>query len=291
MTTQLIPVFAGELSGVSVQLVDARLLHGFLEVGKRFASWITERIEEYSFQENSDYIAISQKREIGTGRGKIDYHLTLDMAKELAMVERNEKGRQARRYFIDMERRALERKPYAFKELPEPKTRKALPGGLTLDQQDAIKALVKERVDELPQQLRAKAAISCWSAIKSKYGVTYKEVPPENFTGICSLIARLPLEGELLVSSRSRRSSREIRPFGQHADDIATNRGEKALLPLEQAEAIICRLDRISRIFHPFSDQFIDLNGIRRLLRGRNPLTGLPNNRYRAVILPLGDSK
>ncbi|EIT8510854.1 antA/AntB antirepressor family protein [Salmonella enterica] len=104
MTTQLIPVFNGTISNEPVLLCDARELHTFLGVGKRFASWITDRIEQYGFIENQDYIAISQNREIGHGRGKIDYHLTLDTAKETAMVERNEKGRQIRRYFIECEK-------------------------------------------------------------------------------------------------------------------------------------------------------------------------------------------
>ncbi|EKA6116864.1 antA/AntB antirepressor family protein [Salmonella enterica] len=104
MTNQLIPVFNGTINNESVLLCDARELHNFLGVGKRFASWITDRIEQYGFIENQDYIAISQNREIGHGRGKIDYHLTLDTAKETAMVERNEKGRQIRRYFIECEK-------------------------------------------------------------------------------------------------------------------------------------------------------------------------------------------
>ncbi|HGH3388977.1 TPA: antA/AntB antirepressor family protein [Citrobacter freundii] len=108
MTTQLITVFNGTISNETTLLCNARDLHAFLEVGKRFATWITERITEYQFIENQDYIAISQKREIGHGRGKKDYHLTLDTAKELAMVERNEKGRQIRRYFIECEKKLRE---------------------------------------------------------------------------------------------------------------------------------------------------------------------------------------
>ncbi|EIL0094975.1 antA/AntB antirepressor family protein [Escherichia coli] len=111
MTSQLIPVFNGTIANETTLLVNARDLHTFLGVGKRFASWITERIEEYGFVENQDYIAISQKREIGYGRGKKDYHLTLDTAKETAMVERNEKGRQIRRYFIECEKKLRSMQP------------------------------------------------------------------------------------------------------------------------------------------------------------------------------------
>ncbi len=106
MNNQLIPVFNGSISNESALLCDARKLHTFLEVGKRFASWITERIAEYGFVENQDYVIASQNREAKTrgGHNRKDYHLTLDTAKELAMVERNEKGRQIRRYFIECEK-------------------------------------------------------------------------------------------------------------------------------------------------------------------------------------------
>ncbi|ELX9473589.1 antA/AntB antirepressor family protein [Escherichia coli] len=106
MTSQLIPVFNGTISNETALLVNARDLHTFLDVGKRFASWIVERIAEYGFVENQDFMIISQVREkIGRGSPAKDYHLTLDTAKELAMVERNEKGRQVRRYFIECEKR------------------------------------------------------------------------------------------------------------------------------------------------------------------------------------------
>ncbi|ELY4543929.1 antA/AntB antirepressor family protein [Cronobacter sakazakii] len=106
MTTHLISVFDGTISNETTLLCNARDLHAFLEVGKRFATWITERISEYQFVENQDFMIISQNREkISRGRPTKDYHLTLDTAKELAMVERNEKGRQIRRYFIECEKK------------------------------------------------------------------------------------------------------------------------------------------------------------------------------------------
>ncbi|EFV3498578.1 phage antirepressor Ant [Salmonella enterica] len=104
MATQLIPVFNGTINNEPVLLCDARELHTFLGVGKVFAAWITARIAEYEFVENQDYTLTFSK----TGKRQNvlckDYHLTLDTAKELAMVERNEKGRQIRRYFIECEK-------------------------------------------------------------------------------------------------------------------------------------------------------------------------------------------
>jgi anti-repressor protein len=121
MTTQLIPVFNGELEGRNQQLCDARDLHQFLAVGRDFSTWVKDRIEQYGFAEGEDFSPVlgkstsfdSPNRGNQTGgrggdRRSIDYHLTLDMAKELAMVENNDQGRQVRRYFIAMERQARE---------------------------------------------------------------------------------------------------------------------------------------------------------------------------------------
>lgn len=83
---------------------------------------------------------------------------------------------------------------------PRKATPKTKPGQLTADQQTSIKELVKARVEALPQNRRAKAAITCWSALKSKFGCTYKLIAPEHFTEAVSLVARLPLEGELLAA-------------------------------------------------------------------------------------------
>ncbi|WP_052752098.1 antA/AntB antirepressor family protein [Nitrosomonas communis] len=104
--TDLVPVFTGTIQHQSVQLCNARDLHKFLESQRQFANWIKERIEQYGFTEGEDFLTILLKTSKGTkgGRPTTEYHLTLDMAKELAMVENNEKGRQIRRYFISLER-------------------------------------------------------------------------------------------------------------------------------------------------------------------------------------------
>lgn len=105
-TTALVPVFAGTLAGQPTQLCNARDLHATLEVGKDFSTWIKDRIEQYGFAEGEDYSPVSGKIPGKRGQPRTDYHLTLDMAKELAMVENNERGRQVRRYFIAVEKEA-----------------------------------------------------------------------------------------------------------------------------------------------------------------------------------------
>ncbi|WP_455481287.1 antA/AntB antirepressor family protein [Bartonella sp. B12(2025)] len=88
-----------------VQTVNARELHTFLEVGRDFTTWIKNRIKIYKFVCKKDYILTFPKTGERQNVSMTEYHLTLDMAKELSMVERNEKGRQARRYFIECEKK------------------------------------------------------------------------------------------------------------------------------------------------------------------------------------------
>lgn len=83
-------------------------------------------------------------------------------------------------------------------QLPEPPTRIALSGCLTLEQQDTIKALVKTNAEALPKDKQAGAVIRQWAAIKKKFGCTYKEVSADNYINILSLLSRLPFDGELL---------------------------------------------------------------------------------------------
>ena len=107
-TSFLVPVFSGSFNTQTELLCNARDLHKALQVRRDFSNWIKGRIEEYKFFENQDYILIRQNGRIKTGRGgdrrSKEYHLTLDMAKELAMVEKTEVGRQVRKYFIQCER-------------------------------------------------------------------------------------------------------------------------------------------------------------------------------------------
>lgn len=78
-------------------------------------------------------------------------------------------------------------------------TRTALPNALTIDQQDAIKALVKSRAELQPVDKRGVATIKMWSSIKAKFGVGYKELPQEAFTDALSLVSRVKLfEGEVI---------------------------------------------------------------------------------------------
>ncbi|MBF0320689.1 MAG: antA/AntB antirepressor family protein [Nitrospirae bacterium] len=92
----------------TIQIVDAKELWSFLEVNTKFTEWIKLRIEEYGFEEGKEFFLNFGKTSPLGGRPSKEYTITLDMAKELAMVERNAKGKQARRYFIECERKLKE---------------------------------------------------------------------------------------------------------------------------------------------------------------------------------------
>mgnify|MGYP002741509887 CR=1 FL=1 len=101
--TELFVLVNRPVAGQAQQTVNARELHAFLEVQTRFNDWIKNRVDEYGFIENQDFIAFTEN--LVNGGRRIEYALSLDMAKELSMVERNEKGKRARQYFIDCEKR------------------------------------------------------------------------------------------------------------------------------------------------------------------------------------------
>lgn len=112
-TTQVVATGTSELIHISEEngkrAVSARELHNFLGVGKDFSNWIKDRIKKYGFVENQDFEVFARFGENPNGgRPSTEYALSIDMAKELSMVENNERGKQARRYFIECEKRLRE---------------------------------------------------------------------------------------------------------------------------------------------------------------------------------------
>ena len=93
-----------EINENGEQLVSARELHKFLEVKTKFKDWFP-RMCEYGFIENKDYIAMAQKRATAQGNDTnyMNYLMKISMAKELSMIQRNAKGKEAREYFIKCE--------------------------------------------------------------------------------------------------------------------------------------------------------------------------------------------
>ncbi len=81
--------------------VSARELYDFLEVGTAYKDWFP-RMCEYGFEEGKDFRSFLSKST--GGRPSHDAEITIDMAKELCMLQRNDKGKQARQYFLQLER-------------------------------------------------------------------------------------------------------------------------------------------------------------------------------------------
>ena len=102
----LIPIYENESRE---RLINARELHKELGNKRRFADCIKQRIEQYGFIENEEFIKHHNFVTVGNlKRPQLDYFLTIDMSKELCMVANNEKGRFIRRYFIETEKRYRE---------------------------------------------------------------------------------------------------------------------------------------------------------------------------------------
>lgn len=109
----LLPVSSSKFGDEEVNAVSARELHKFLQSKQEFATWIKNRIEKYGFLEEKDFLIILSKTQT-QGRPTKEYYISIDMAKELAMVENNPQGRVARQYFIECEKKL--RQVYSVKD-------------------------------------------------------------------------------------------------------------------------------------------------------------------------------
>lgn len=114
---ELIPVASRPIGGEAVLSANARELHEYLAVDTEFKDWMPRRIDEYGFEEGKDFCSFLS--ESTGGRRPKEYIVSLDMAKELAMVERSPKGKEARMYFIECERKANNGLPAIPASLPE----------------------------------------------------------------------------------------------------------------------------------------------------------------------------
>lgn len=103
----IIQLVSREISGEVVDTVNARDLWQFIESKQDFSKWIKLRIEQYGFTQGIDFIVpqnCGASKSVGYAVDKIEYFITIDMAKELSMVERNMQGKKARQYFIECEK-------------------------------------------------------------------------------------------------------------------------------------------------------------------------------------------
>ena len=105
------PFVEVELNG-KVQLgVNARDLHKMLESKQDFSTWIKRRITQCNFEENFDFVVLHQKVEQVSGaKHLVEYIISVDMTKHLGMMERNKKGHEIRKYYIEQEELARQLK-------------------------------------------------------------------------------------------------------------------------------------------------------------------------------------
>lgn len=111
---ELVPVYETDKG---IKVVNGRELHQVLQSGQDFSTWVKKRLAECDAVENEDYDRFHKKMEANNAT-MIDYFIKLDIAKEMAMLERNDKGKQVRRYFIQIEKKYKDQnKPKSSAEL------------------------------------------------------------------------------------------------------------------------------------------------------------------------------
>lgn len=146
---ELINITTAKIGEEEVNAVNARQLHEKLGVKTQFKDWMPRRIEEFGFEEGKDFRSILSKSH---GRPSKEYIISIDMAKELAMVENNEQGRKIRRYFIEVE------KQYRKQEAEKLPTPEVLMATLCTEMERRIKAEAER--DEYRRNLRRIALAS-----------------------------------------------------------------------------------------------------------------------------------
>ena len=131
------------------QLVSGRELHEFLEIRTKYKDWFP-RMVEYGFEEGIDFIRVAQKRATNNLKNPvttvIDHAISIDMAKEISMIQRTEKGKAARQYFINCEKKLKEVKKLSPMELMELQFK-------ALKEQEEKIAQVENKVDKLEEDM------------------------------------------------------------------------------------------------------------------------------------------
>lgn len=165
---KLLPVIKTQIGEEEIFSVDARLLHQFLDVKKQFTDWIKPKIREYGFVENSDFYPSRCNAE--NGREMETYMLTIDMAKELSMISKTARGKQARQYFIKMEKVA--------KEMVQPPQSQPLPAVVPVSQPIQVNGQQLSTLEVLQIAVDAeKARITAEQDIKQLEDLTKKNEP------------------------------------------------------------------------------------------------------------------
>ena len=165
--------------GTEQPTVSARELHTGLEISERFQSWFNRQLQ-YGFQENTDYIGRKEFNTLAKQELQ-DYFISVDMAKQICMIQRTEKGRLYRQYFIDLEKawntpeqvmaRALQ---FASKQIDSLKDRCKFLGGQVVEQQKIISEL-EPKANYVDTILQSKSLV-LMTQIAKDYGMSARKM-------------------------------------------------------------------------------------------------------------------
>lgn len=179
--SQLVPVVPGTIGNTQCLTIDGRTLHSVLGVRRDFSTWMKGRISKYGFVQGQDFEVFAKtgenseldspnlgnQKNHGGDRRSIEYRCTLGMGKELCMVENNEKGRVARRYFIECERRLL-----------SPQTTTSHDAPLSPSDRAELKALVDAKLSAAPAAVQGKARAEIWTRFNRHFRIAeYAQLP------------------------------------------------------------------------------------------------------------------
>lgn len=249
--SQLVPVVPGTIGNVQCLTVDGRTLHSVLGVRRVFAAWIQGRIEKYGFVQGQDFEVFSNSgKNSEGGRPSQEYTCTLDMGKELCMVENNEKGRIARRYFIECERRLLSAEPVSNpNKLPSPDA------PLTPDQQCTLQAIVRAKVEALPREQRGGLYPKTWSRFNNHFRLAkYCQLPQSRLSEAVAYLTQLDVtEGRQALPSATPSTSPAPAPAfrTEFPADMHTGRKD-ALKKIQSLMAGVGAARDVVRLFcHP----------------------------------------
>lgn len=179
--SQLVPVVPGTIGNTQCLTIDGRTLHSVLGVRRDFSTWMKGRISKYGFVQGQDFEVFTKtggnseldspnlgnQKNHGGDRRSIEYRCTLGMGKELCMVENNEQGRVARRYFIECERRLL-----------SPQTTTSHDGQLSPAERAELKAIVDAKLSTYPASVQGKARAEIWTRFNRHFRIAeYAQLP------------------------------------------------------------------------------------------------------------------
>lgn len=190
-----VTVFEHKFGGEMINSVDARELHGKLNVTTYFTTWIQRRIEEAQLVEGQDFASLS-KVEV-SGQTSKEYVLSLDSAKHVAMLERTEKGREIRQYFIDFEKKIkkIAEKPMSLAETFRYMARLA-------DEQEAMKeeqSKQEQKIKQIEAKQEAILGFTGYFSVVAYARITNKHVNLETAQCLGRMATKLSKEENLEI--------------------------------------------------------------------------------------------